>query len=276
MVRRSEDPVELHLRADVQYPHTPHLAQWPLRDRLVGVLHETLATVADAGLPPRVLEIGAGHGTYAGEALAAGCAVTVAEMSRPSLDRLTERYGGNGRLVARHDPAAELSEVGDGYAVALCVSVLHHVPDYLALLDRMIEALLPGGALLTFEDPLWYPGVGAVTRRLDRAAYLTWRVGQGDVRRGAASMRRRFRGLYPMPATGEIGYYHVVRSGVDEVAVQRRLADRFGSVEIVRYWSNHLGAARRPAEMARLANTFGMRATGLRPPSAPRSPDARR
>jgi SAM-dependent methyltransferase len=246
----------------VNYRHSPHLAQWRLHDRLVGVLHGTISELSDAGLPPRVLEIGAGHGGYAGFALAAGCEVTVAEMSTPAFRDLEARYGANDRLTAVADPGATLSGVGDGFALAVCISVLHHIPDYLDLLRRVTARLLPGGALLTLQDPLWYPRVGRATRAVDRGAYLTWRVGQGNVGEGLAAMRRRLRGVYPEAKDEEIVYHHVVRQGVDERAVEAELAGRFSGVEVFPYWSNHLGAVHRAADAAGLANTFGVRATG--------------
>jgi SAM-dependent methyltransferase len=246
----------------VNYRHSPHLAQWALADRLAGILHATIRELSDAGLPLRVLEVGAGHGGFAGHALAAGCEVTAAEMSAPAFEDLETRYGTNDRLTAVADPGATLSGVGEGFALAVCVSVLHHIPDYLDLLQRITARLLPGGALLTLQDPLWYPRVGRVTRAVDRTAYLTWRIGQGNVGPGLAAMRRRLRGAYPEAKDGEIVYHHVVRQGVDERAVAASLAGRFSDVEVFPYWSNHLGAVHRVAEAAGLANTFGVRATG--------------
>lgn len=247
----------------VDYPHSPHLAQRPLSDRLVATLHDTIGGLSAAGLPLRVLEIGAGHGGYTGHALAAGCDVTAVEMSEPSFDTLRHRYGSNDRLRTVLDPAADLSDAGSGYALILAISVLHHIPDYLDLLDRLSARLLPGGAMLTLQDPLWYPRVSPVTRAADRGAYLAWRVAQGNVRQGWSAMRRRLRGAYPVSEEGEIVYYHVVRQGVDEREVLGRLGDRFADVELLPYWSNHLGAIHRVAERAGMRNTFGIRATGF-------------
>jgi SAM-dependent methyltransferase len=247
----------------VDYPHSPHLAQPVLRGRLVALFLETLQAVSERGLPPRLLEVGAGHGGYTAEALAAGCDVTSVELSGPSFQKLEARYGSNERVTTILDPAGSLSEVGTGYSVVLCLSVLHHVPDYLAFIDRVAGRLARGGALLTLQDPLWYPRLGRTTRTVDRAAYLAWRIGHGNPRQGFAAMMRRRRGVYPESIPGEIGYYHVVRQGVDENAVARRLAACFDHVDLRTYWSNHLAAVRRPAEACGLANTFAAHATGL-------------
>ena len=68
----------------VDYRRTPYLGQWPLRRRLVSLLESTLRTLPAPDRPLRVLEIGAGHGGYTGELLAAGCEVTAVEMSPPA------------------------------------------------------------------------------------------------------------------------------------------------------------------------------------------------
>lgn len=213
-------------------------------------------------MPARVLEIGAGHGGYTSALLAAGCDVTAVDFSPPALSRLMAKYGGNPRLTTVADPAGDLASVGSGYALVLCVSVLHHVPDYLAFLDRAADLVGPGGSLLTLQDPLWYPRVDRLTRAFDRTAYLIWRVGQGEGRQGFAAMRRRMRRMPQEVAPGAIVYYHVTRRGIDEQAVAKLLASRFGRVQLLSYWSNHLGAVRLVAERAGLENTFSALAAG--------------
>jgi SAM-dependent methyltransferase len=246
----------------VDYRHSPHLAQWPLHDRLAGFILETLNGLPDTGAPPRVLEVGAGHGGYTELLLAAGSDVTVVEMSRPALQRLEARYGGHERLTAVLDAKASLRNAGDGYSLALCVSVLHHIPDYVEFLRRITRRLVARGALVTIEDPLWYPRVRRLTRIVDRSAYLAWRIGQGRLRQGVGAMVRRLRRRYPEARAEEIVYYHVVRQGVDEEAVTNLLAGGFARVEVRSYWSHHLAAIARAAERAGMANTFAVRATG--------------
>lgn len=245
----------------MSYGQTPHMAQWAIHDRLVRILLRTIEELDAAGLPRRLLELGAGHGALAPYALAAGWEATVVDMSPASLEHLRSRYGANDRLRTI-DPEAGLDATGDGYALALCVSVLHHVPDYVSLVDLLADRVAPGGAVLTMEDPLWYPRVGRVKRSLDRGAYLAWRIARGNVAEGLAAMRRRLRGEYPPDEPGTIVYHHVVRQGVDEEAVARRLQQRFAEVEVMRYWSHHLAASRVAAERAGLANTFATRARG--------------
>jgi hypothetical protein len=145
----------------------------------------------------------------------------------------------------------------------LCVSVLHHIPDYLSFLEDGCSRLMPGGAILTIQDPLWYDRLDTRTLRLNRAAYLAWRLGQGDLHRGLMTQTRRLRGVYDKQNPADFVEYHVVRKGVDEEAVVAFLKDRCDNVELVPYWSSHSSIAQRIGERLRIANTFGVVATGL-------------
>ena len=144
---------------------------WPLYDRLTGILRNEVRRLSAAGLPLDVLEVGAGHGGYTEPALAAGCRVTAVEMSRPSLAELDRRFGTNGDFSSVFDPDGSLSAVGGDFALVLCVSVLHHIPDYLDFVGNVSGRLRPGGTLLALQDPLWYPRVGGAVRALDRTSY---------------------------------------------------------------------------------------------------------
>jgi SAM-dependent methyltransferase len=227
------------------------------------MLQDALRIVAGAGLPPRVLEIGAGHGGYTAELLDAGCQVTRLDLSASAIAFVRRHHPEHERLSTVIDPEATLDEAGSDQSLVLLISVLHHIPDYLAFLDRVMARLAPGGAALLLEEPLWYPRVGRVTRLADRGSYLAWRTGQGEIRSGLASMWRRARRIPLEAVPGEIVYYHVVRNGVDEQAVAAMLASWFDRVELSSYWSNHLALSRPLAETLRLVNTFGMRATGF-------------
>lgn len=250
---------------DVDYRlGSPHLAHWQLYDRLVRVLLDQLHVLDRAGLPLKVLEIGAGHGGYTEPALAAGCSVTAVEMSRPSLRRLEERYGTNHQFRTVFDPDGSLSGVGDQFSMVLCVSVLHHVPDYLSFIRRATARLAPGGSLLALQDPLWYPTAGRPSRLLDRSGYYFWRVGQGDVRRGLGTLTRRLRGIYDESNPSDMVEYHAVRKGVNENAVIDQLKGSFNAVSLQDYWSNQSRVFQRLGDKLHLRNTFGISAVGYR------------
>jgi len=52
--------------------------------------------------------------------------------------------------------------------------------------------------------------------------------------------------------------YHVVRDGVDELALADLLRKRFADVDIVRYWSHQSRIVQSIGERMGLANTFGL------------------
>jgi SAM-dependent methyltransferase len=257
---------EQHYGRDVDYTHgSPHLSDAVLRQRLQGRLLGVLGDLSDRGLPLRVLEIGAGHGGYTEPALAAGAAVTAVDMSVASLDRLRERYGTNPSLSTVHSSDGSLSAVeGDDYTLLLCVSVLHHIPDYVAFVREALTHLSRGASVLTLQDPLWYPRLPRGVHTLDRASYGLWRIRQGDLRRGVGSAVRRARGRLREDLESDMVEYHVLRQGVDEQALLDELRPTFDRVELVTYWSNQLPSAASLAQRCGARNSFGVVAEGFR------------
>lgn len=242
---------------------SPHLAHWQLYDRLVSVLRDHVRELAARGRPLDVLEIGAGHGGYTEPALAAGCAVTAVEMSRPSLTELTRRFGTNPAFTPVFDQDGSLGDTADQYSLILCVSVLHHIPDYLGFLGGALDKLAPGGSLLTLQDPIWYARAGNRSRALDRAGFYSWRVLQGDLLRGLSTTGRRLRGRHDETNPSDMVEYHAVRDGVDEQAILDLLTPRFDAVSLLPYWSNQSAAVQRLGSRMRMRNTFGVDAVGF-------------
>jgi len=141
---------EVHYRHGIDYRKgSPHLSHLALYDRLVEVLRATIQRLADEGLPLRVLEVGAGHGGFTETALALGCEVTAVDMSGPSVEELQRRFGTNPKLKAVYDPDGTLRDVGGDYTLLMFISVLHHIPDYMAFLKAASQRLATGGALVT-------------------------------------------------------------------------------------------------------------------------------
>jgi SAM-dependent methyltransferase len=236
---------------------SPHLSHWPLYDLLVGQLRRTVRSLADSGLPLTVLEVGAGHGGFTEPALAAGCEVTAVEMSRPSLQHLQERFGTNPRFQGRFDPDGSLAAVGGcTFSLVLCVSVLHHIPDYLAFLELVVPKIREDGVFLSLQHPLWYPRMGSFAHQFDRAGYLAWRAGRGDYAQGLRTLGRRIRKVYDQARPEDMVEYHVVRQGVDEQAILARLAPRFERARILPYWSNQSAAGQRIGTRLGLKNMF--------------------
>ena len=249
----------------VDYRHgSPHLTYWPLFDRLTGLVRSEVRRLDGTGLPLDVLEVGAGHGGYTEPVLAAGCSVTAVEMSRPALAELDRRFGTNPRFGSVFDADGSLPVAAGQFSLVLCVSVLHHIPDYLAFLTEVTGKLAPGGTLIALQDPLWYPRVRRSTRIVDRGAFYSWRIAQGDLRRGLSTLSRRVRGVYDETNASDMVEYHVVRDGVDDQAVAALLGERFAAVEVLPYWSSQGAIGQRAGERLGLHNTFGVVARDAR------------
>ena len=245
---------------------SPHLAHWQLYTRLVNTVLSSLRTVSEGRLPATVLEIGAGHGGYTEPLLAAGHQVTATEMSRPSLARLQERFGKNNSFRCAFDPDGSLDILdGQRFSLILCVSVLHHIPDYEAFLTRALSRhLAVGGNFVSVQDPLWYPTMPASTRRFDRAAYLSWRLTRGDYKQGIQTQLRRWRGVYDQSNPADMVEYHVVRNGVNQEALVAMLRKSFNHVQLGCYWSTQGAALQRIGTSLGLRNTFMLSAQGNR------------
>lgn len=245
---------------------SPHLQHRAIFDRLTALICDNLTVTTSRGLPSSVLEVGAGHGGMTEPVLARGYRVTVTEMSRASADILRRRYSVNDRLRVLHDPDGTLTGLGDErFATLLCSSVLHHIPDYLGFLDRVVKRhMLVGGSLVSVQDPLVYDRIRSLTHRFDRGAYLAWRLTLGNRRAGLSSLSRRLRGAYSDSEPGDMVEYHVVRRGLDEEAIYGWLERRFEEVVIDRYWSNQSALAQRIGDRMSIENTFAMQARGYR------------
>ncbi|MBA4860963.1 class I SAM-dependent methyltransferase [Streptomyces sp. PSKA54] len=237
---------------------SPHIRHHTIRNRVIDDLHAVVGDVMDRNGKCRVLELGAGHGTFTDHLVAAGAEVTVTEMSRPSVDFLQRRFRHNPNVTVLHDTDGNLGCQTGQFDVVVCISVLHHIPDYLGSTKQLIERIVPGGAFLSVQDPLWYPRRSEVSMTLDRGAYFLWRLGQGEMRRGIATRLRRMRGVYDGTSEADMVEYHVVRKGVDEEALQALLAPAFEDVRLRRYWSTQAGLLQSIGDRFCPPTTFGL------------------
>jgi SAM-dependent methyltransferase len=241
---------------------SPHLLHHSIRDRVVRRIHQLVGDTITRNGRCRVIEVGAGHGSFTDHLLAAGAEVEVTEMSAPSADFLRHRFRHNGKVTVVHDPDGEAALTGGRVDAVVCISVLHHIPDYPRAVTRLVDRVATGGAFLSFQDPLWYPRRSALSLALDRGAYFWWRVWQGEPRRGVATRIRRLRGTYDEGHPSDMVEYHVVREGVDEEAVRGCLTGAFTAVHVERYWSTQSCLLQAVGERNFPASTFGILAHG--------------
>jgi phospholipid N-methyltransferase len=257
---------------DLAYPKnrnyregSPHLQHWSLLDQLVELVRGELGVIADRGLPKTVLEIGAGHGGFTDYVLAGGFSATVTEMSTGSAEYLRDKYRTNENFSVVLDRDGTLSGLGGAkYSMILCVSVLHHIPDYITFLRESVDRhLAVGGSLVCLQDPIWYPALDSRTLLLGRSGYLAWRVSKGNYAKGLRTRLRRMRGYLDPSDPDDNAEYHIVRSGVNNFAISDELKSRFSESRLVPYWSTQAELFQWLGERLGARNTFAYMAHGF-------------
>lgn len=130
--------------------------------RLAAAVREAVGAVRDSPAGGvRALDVGAGTGNLTKQLLACGARVTAADVSVACLVLLHARFPDRARVRPALLGGNGVGAFGDGtFELAACYSVLHHVPDYLALVREMARVVRPGGVVyLDHErhDASWAP-----------------------------------------------------------------------------------------------------------------------
>lgn len=138
-------------------------------------------------------------------------------------------------------------------------SFLHHVPDYLELIGRALPLLGPGGQLFTFQDPLRYDTLGKLDHLFTQGAYYCWRVTKnGDLLGGLQRFLRRKRGVYLDDCEADNTEYHVVRNGVDQIAIESLVREQGFDCRIFSYYSTQMALFQKLGAALGIENTFGL------------------
>jgi SAM-dependent methyltransferase len=242
---------------------SPHLRHASLRTMIEGHLRTLVReTIARQG-SCRVLEVGAGHGTFTAFLLDAGATVTVTEASAASADHLARQYAGRDDVEVFFDATGEdVFARTDRFDGVVCAALLHHVPDYVTFVRRLAGVIDADGWFYSTADPTYYPRRGRWANVADRGTYYAWRLGQGNVRRGLATRLRRVRGEWSETEASDLVEYHVVRDGVDELALEAELSRWFGDVEVLPYWSTQSPFFQRLLAPAHVGSDFCLTARG--------------
>ena len=249
----------------------PHLKHASIGRVYRALVDKAVSLSGQAAETLSVLELGAGNGLASTAWFDHRVRLTAVDSSETMLDGLVAKARGFGLAptVVTADAMEFLESEGEQFDVITHVSMVHHVPDYLRLLERSAARVRAGGSLLTFQDPLRYDRMAFPNHLIDRASYFAWRLGQGNVRRGLRTRWRRLRGVYSEAEVVDFEDYHVVRAGVDSEAIAELLKPSFEAVEVVSYWSTYSRALQSAGERLGLVSSFGILASGRRQPTQP-------
>ena len=124
-------------------------------------------------LSGRILEVGAGHGTFT-ELLARFGPVTATELSERAVAVLEERFAGSERITVRR--AADRHD--EPFDSAVLVNVLEHIDDDVGALSALRDELRPGGRVLVYA-----PAFNALYSRFDAAVGHYRRYTRGTLER---------------------------------------------------------------------------------------------
>lgn len=245
---------------------SPHIRHAALRELLESRINDAIHDVLARQQSCAVLEVGAGHGTFTETVLCAGGTPTLTEMSTASFDLLKRKFSDIPEVRVIYDSDGSAAIHGETqFDVILLISVIHHIPDYVGIVSGLCDrALRPGGILLTFQDPLWYPRQSRLAMTLSWGFYFAWRVGQGELRRGLRTRWRRLRRIYDESEPSDMVEYHVVRQGVDESALLDLFRARFTDVELDTYFSTSMPVLQAVGARYFPHNTFGILARGFK------------
>lgn len=243
-----------------------------LKHDSVGRIYRSMVDRAVASLGPgasqaTVLELGAGSGLGSTPWFEHRASLTAVDSSEQMLRLLRARGEAFGvkPVTIEADVLAFLADSRQQFDIVTHVSMLHHIPDYLDLLERSAAHVRTGGCLLTFQDPLRYDRMRRLDHAGDRGSYFAWRIFQGNVRRGLKTRWRRLRGIYSPTEVVDFDEYHVVRNGVDSAAIVDLLRPLFTQVECYEYWSTYSSPLQWLGQRLHLKCSFGILALGRQP-----------
>lgn len=118
--------------------------------RLAQAVARTVAAAAQGrgGEMLRALDVGCGTGNLSRHLLDAGVRVTGADLSSALLAESSRRFAATGRFETMLLNGRDLRPLADGsFDIVAAYSVLHHIPDYAALVREMARVTRPGGVV---------------------------------------------------------------------------------------------------------------------------------
>jgi ubiquinone/menaquinone biosynthesis C-methylase UbiE len=114
--------------------------------RLQSAIQGAIGFVSTRSAPLAALDVGCGSGNVTRHLLDSNVVVTAADVSHRFLEVCEAKFSHTGRITTVLLTGNGLQQFATGsYDVVTVYSVLHHVPDYLGLVEEIARVLKPGG-----------------------------------------------------------------------------------------------------------------------------------
>jgi ubiquinone/menaquinone biosynthesis C-methylase UbiE len=117
--------------------------------RVASVLARVVPRSAGSDGTVRALDVGCGTGNLTRHLLSLGAHVTAADLSPKLLAEVARRFGSSEKLELQRLNGTDLHPLPSAsFDLVAAYSVLHHVPDYVALVREMARVTRPGGLVM--------------------------------------------------------------------------------------------------------------------------------
>ncbi len=118
------------------------------QQRLHNMLQQAVSAVQTGSKPLVALDYGCGSGNLTRHLVELGVRTVSADVSDDYLKAVEKEFSGTGQVEVLRLNGADLAGVPDGHFDLVAThSVLHHVPDYLAIVAEMCRVAKPGGVV---------------------------------------------------------------------------------------------------------------------------------
>jgi SAM-dependent methyltransferase len=238
-------------------PHIKHSSLRNLNKRFILELYDSAKKHTET---PRVLDLGAGDGFVTKSFLSLGAKVVATDISKVQLDKLRQKCDCFGSMLELRceDINKTIQSDGGKYDIIVAISLLHHIPDYIGMIKEILKLMGTNSQFFSFQDPMRYDTVEMFAKNYGRLAYLSWRLGKGDVIDGLKRMLRRARGIYLENSIYDNAEYHITRNGVDQEAIYRLFKKNGFGCEIVPYFSTQSHFFQLIGAAFHMKNTFAV------------------
>jgi 2-polyprenyl-3-methyl-5-hydroxy-6-metoxy-1,4-benzoquinol methylase len=125
----------------------------------------------------RALDFGAGTGNLTGKLLQMGYHVTALDISAEMCNILEKKYKmylGSQKLVVVNSPIEDVHFDRSNFDLIACYSVLHHLPDYVDIIQKFSGFLRKGGVMYLDHEgsPFYWMREATLAARMVKSAYI--------------------------------------------------------------------------------------------------------